>query len=159
MTKEETYEALNQAGIVYEITEHKPVFNMEDLADVPMPYPEGDAKNLFIRDDRHRHYYLLTVRGDRRVDLKAFRKNYGTGPLTFASAEEMKEILGLTPGAVTPLGLLNDRAHRAALYLDRALLPGMIGVHPNENTATVWMRTEALVSFLRAQGAEVNEME
>jgi len=122
---------------------------------VALPYPEADAKNLFVRDDKKRHYYMITVRGDKRVDLKAFRKQYGLRSLSFASPDELMEILGLVPGAVTPLGLLNDQERKVELFLDTEFT-GRIGVHPNDNTATVWMDTQDLVSLLREHGNKVN---
>ena len=69
MTKSETYQYLTDHGIAYEVTEHQAVYNMDDLKDVPLLYPEWDAKNLFVRDDKKKNYYLITVRGDKRVDL------------------------------------------------------------------------------------------
>lgn len=157
MNKREVYDYLKQLGIWHEITEHQAVYSMAEAANVPLPYPEGDAKNLLIRDDKKAHYYLLTVKGDRRVDLKAFRQQNGTRRLSFASAEDLQRLLGVIPGAVTPLGLLNDTAHQVALYLDQAFLeaPGIIGVHPNENTATVWLRVTDLVTLLRQRGTAV----
>ena len=80
---------------------------MAELSNIEIPYPEYDAKNLFVRDDKKRNYYLITVKGDKRVNLKEFRKN-NTRPLSFASADDLMGIMGLVPGAVTPLGLLND---------------------------------------------------
>ena len=87
MTKQETYDYLNSLGIDYEVTEHTAVFNMEELDAVELPYPDCDAKNLFVRDDKKRNYYLITVKGDKRVDLKAFQQTFGTRRLTFASAD------------------------------------------------------------------------
>ena len=74
MDKQDIYSYLNSKNIWYEITEHKAVFNMAELSQIYIPYPEADAKNLFIRDDKKRNYYLITVKGDKRVDLKEFRK-------------------------------------------------------------------------------------
>ena len=157
MNKQEIYALLDQKKIWHEVTEHKAVYNMAELAEVECPYPTADAKNLFVRDDKRRDYYLITVRGDKRVDLKAFRRAHGTRPLTFASPEELGEILGLIPGSVTPLGALNDAEHRVKLFLDRAFLdePGLIGIHPNDNTATVWLKTEDLITLLQEHGASV----
>ena len=70
MTKQETYDYLRAHGVDFEITEHPAVFNMEECAAVDMPYPEDDAKNLLVRDDKKRSYYLITVRCSKRVDLK-----------------------------------------------------------------------------------------
>ena len=86
MNKQETYEYLRTRNIEFEITEHKAVFNMKEFADVELPYPQWDAKNLFVRDDKKRNYYLITVKGDKRVDLKEFRKQHGLRNLSFASA-------------------------------------------------------------------------
>ena len=156
MNKEETYRYLTEHGVAYEITEHAAVFNMEELDSIQLPYPEWDAKNLFVRDDKKRDYYLITVKGDKRVDLKEFRKQHGLRNLSFASAEDLMEYTGLIPGSVTPLGLLNDPEHRVRFYLDRSFAGNRIGVHPNDNTATVWMQADDLVRLVRENG---NEME
>ena len=76
MNKQEIYALLRSKNIPFEITEHKAVYNMAELAEIPLPHPEADAKNLFIRDDKRRCYYLLTVFGEKRVDLKAFRREH-----------------------------------------------------------------------------------
>ena len=157
MNKEETYAFLDSKGISYEITEHKAVYNMAELADVELPHPEADAKNLFVRDDKKRQYYLITVKGDKRVDLKEFRKQNGIRPLTFASEEELYAILELTPGSVTPLGLLNDEERRVEFCLDREFdtQDGLIGCHPNDNTATVWLKTQDLLEIIKEHGNAV----
>ncbi len=156
MNKSETYKYLDDRGIIYEITEHKAVFNMEELGYIKLPHPEWDAKNLFVRDDKKRNYYLITVRGDKRADLKEFRKNNGLRPLTFASAEDLFEFTGLTPGSVTPLGLLNYAECPVHFYMDESFRGNLIGVHPNDNTATVWLKSDDLVKLLRDHGVDVN---
>lgn len=152
MNKAEIYRYLQEMNIPYEVTEHKAVYNMEELDSVDLPYPEWDAKNLFVRDDKKRSYYLITVQGDKRVDLKAFRKAHGLRVLSFASAEDLYAILGLTPGSVTPLGLLNDTECKVHFYLDAAFKNQKIGVHPNDNTATVWLSAEDLMDLIRRHG-------
>lgn len=158
MDKQQIYKFLDLKQILHEITEHAAVFNMEELSRVELPYPDRDAKNLFVRDDKRRNYYLITVRGDKRVNLKEFRRRQGTKALTFASAEELQEILGLIPGAVTPFGLLNDTGCRVHFYIDRDFWQesGLIGVHPNDNTATVWLKADDLVTLLREHGNPVD---
>lgn len=108
LNKQEVLNFLTQKGINFEVTEHPAVFNMEELAKINLPYPECDAKNLLVRDDKKQHYYLITVKGEKRVDLKAFRRAQQTRPLSFATAEELWQQLKLTPGSVTPFGLLNQ---------------------------------------------------
>ena len=158
MNKQEVYNFLTSRGIEYEVTEHGAVFNMEEMSHVELPHPEADAKNLFVRDDKKRNYYLITVQGDKRVNLKEFKKQRGTRSLSFASADDLLALLGLEPGSVTPLGLLHDTEHKVQLYLDEAFLadPGLIGVHPNDNTATVWMKTQDLIDLLRDYGTQVH---
>lgn len=154
MDKRETYELLKSRGVAFEVTEHKAVFNMNEMSEVEIPYPEADAKSLFVRDAKRREYCLITVRGDRRVDLKEFRRANGTRSLSFASEDELRDILGLLPGSVTPLGVLNDAEVRVKVYFDAAFLdpPGLIGVHPNDNTATVFMKTADLIDLIKDHG-------
>lgn len=155
MDKAETYQYLSDKGVSYEVTEHKAVFNMEELDAVELPYPEFDAKNLFVRDDKKRNYYLITVKGYKRVNLKEFRKTYGLRALSFASDEDLKKILQLTPGSVTPLGLLNDEQRCVHFFLDADFKDNLIGVHPNDNTATVWLQVKDLVRLIREHGNEI----
>ena len=161
MTKQEVYAFLDEKHIDHEITEHMAVYNMQELEQVQLPYPDRDTKNLFMRDDKRNSYYLITVKGDKRVNLKDFRRKQGTRPLTFASPEELQALLGLIPGAVTPFGLLNDAECRVHFYIDRDFWQGsgLIGVHPNDNTATVWLKTEDLVTLLREHGTAVDLVE
>ncbi len=154
MNKQEIYQFLTDHGIPYETTEHGAVYNMEELAGVELPYPEWDAKNLFVRDDKKQNYYLITVRGDKRVNLKEFRRAHSLRNLSFASADDLFEIMGLTPGSVTPLGLLNDENRRVRFYLDSEFNGNLIGVHPNDNTATVWLRSSDLMSLVKEHGNE-----
>ncbi len=157
MNKHEIYDFLAKRNIWYEVTEHEAVYNMAEASAVELPYPEADAKNLFVRDDKKRNYYLITVKGDKKVNLKAFRQNNGTRNLSFASEEDLMDIMGLIPGAVTPLGILNDDKRRVQIYIDKALTeePGLTGVHPNDNTATVWLKTQDLIDIIKEHGNEV----
>lgn len=160
MNKAEIYELLKSRGIWHEITEHPAVYNMAEMSLVEIPYPEADAKNLFVRDSK-KNYYLITVRGDKRVDLKAFKQKHGTRSLHFASEEDLMALLGVLPGAVTPLGLLNDSECKVKLFLEREFttVTDMIGVHPNDNTATVWLKTTDLIGLLAEHGSEVELFE
>ena len=74
MNKQEIYDFLKNQNIWNEVTEHKAVYNMAELSEIDVPYPEADAKNLFVRDDKKRNYYLITVKGDKRVNLKELKK-------------------------------------------------------------------------------------
>ena len=159
MNKQETYDFLTKSGVKFEITEHQAVYNMAELAQIENPHPECDAKNLFVRDDKKKNYYLITVKGDKRVNLKEFRKAHGLRNLSFASPEDLMSIMGLTPGSVTPLGLLNDKEHKVRFYLDADFTDSLMGIHPNENTATVWIKSADLVRIIKEHGNEVETVQ
>ena len=161
MTKEEVYDYLNNRAIWYEITEHKAVYNMADLSEVVLPYPEADAKNILLRDDKKRDYYFITVKGNKRVELKEFRQKNNTRPLSFASESDLMEVIGLTPGSVSPFGILNDVECKVQFFIDEAFFeqPCLIGIHPNDNTATVWLKTDDLINIIKEHGNPVNTVQ
>lgn len=158
MNKQEVYDYLKEKNIWHEITEHRAVYNMDELSQVDIPYPEANGKNLFLRDDKKRNYYIITVKGDKRVDLKEFRKKNNTRPLSFASENDLMSIMNLIPGSVTPLGVLNNKETKVKVFIDEDFVksPGLIGIHPNDNTATVWLKTEDLIDIIKEHGNQVN---
>ena len=158
MNKQEIYDFIKSKNIWYEITEHKTVYNMEELKELDIPYPEYDAKNLFVRDDKKRNYYLITVKGDKRIDLKEFRRKNETRPLSFASENDLLDIMNLKPGSVTPLGLLNDKNNKVLFYIDKDFMKDkhIVGVHPNDNTATIWLNVVDLIEIIKEHGNKVN---
>lgn len=157
MNKEEILNILKEKNIWFELEDHEAVFNMEDLNNLKLKYKDRDAKNIFLRDDKKQNYYLITVKEDKRVDLKQFRKDFNTRNLSFASSEDLMRILNLVPGSVSPLGILNDNELKVTLYLDEFFLSdnGIIGVHPNENTATIWLKVTDLVNLIEQHGNQL----
>lgn len=158
MNKQEIYDYLKEKNIWHEITEHEAVYNMKELSQIDIPYPEGDAKNLFLRDDKKRNYYIITVKGYKRVNLKEFRQKNNTRSLSFASENDLMRVMNLIPGSVTPLGILNDKEIKVEVFIDKDFIesPGLIGVHPNDNTATVWLKTKDLINVIKEHGNKVN---
>jgi len=161
MTKQEIYNFLRKKNIEFEITEHKAVYNMKEVTEIEIPYPEAEAKNLFLRDDKKRNYYLVTIKGDKKVDLKKLRQENGMCPLSFASKEELLNILQLTPGSVTPLGILNEKNAIVQFFLDEEFLKEqqLIGVHPNDNTATIWLKVTDLITIIKEHGNSIQIVE
>lgn len=157
MDKDQIYEYLNNNNIKYEISEHIAVYNMEEAYDIKLPYPNASAKNLFIRDNKKQNYYLLTVKGDKKVNLKEFKQNNHTRSLSFASKDDLMSIMKLIPGAVTPLGILNDHDCKVHCFIDEAFFetPGLIGVHPNDNRTTIFLKINDLINILKAHGNKV----
>ncbi len=142
-----------ELGIAVEEVAHPPVFTVAEAAAHPHGLPGADTKNLLLRDAGDA-LFLVTLRADRRADLKALPALIGAKRLSFASAERLADALGVQPGAVTPLALVNDAAHRVSFALDRALAEaGRIICHPLVNTASVSIATADLLRLLEAIGA------
>lgn len=142
--------------VFHELAEHPPVFTIDGLMDYEIPHRERIAKNLFLRDDKKREYFIISVRPDAKADLKAIRRIIGSRPLSFASEEDLESMLMLRKGEVTPFGVLNDSSHRVKVFIDSFFSGGIIGVHPNTNTATVFLRAEDLLSVLSENGTDAS---
>lgn len=148
--KEEVYKYLYNLGIKYKKIEHEAVFTMEETLHLNLDNEEEIVKNLFIRDDKKQNYFLILVKGDKRVNLKEIRNNLNLRPLTFASEEDLKKYLGLKKGAVTILGILNDTEHKVKVLIDEDIKNfNEIGAHPNENTASVWLKLDDIEKILK----------
>lgn len=159
MTKEEVYEKLNELNIEYRIINHKAVFTMEDVINENIEPFENIIKNIFIRDDKKRNYYLVLVSHNKKVNLKELENKLNTKHLTFASEEDLHKYLGLTKGSVSPLGILNDKDHIVTILIDKDIKNiSEIGVHPNINTATVFLNPKDLEIIFKNNKYEYIEL-
>lgn len=157
MNKQELLAFLDERGIEYERVEHNQVFTVDDMIEADLPHPDAIAKNLFIRDDKKKNFYLITVLEEKRVDLKEFRKNFETRPLTFASEELLDAKMQLIRGSVTPFGLLNNEEVDIVFYMDSDFLKkGVIGIHPNFNDCTLFLNPEDVIMLVKEHGNEVH---
>lgn len=155
ISKEKLLKLLETEKIAFTLCEHPAVFTMEEMRQLHLPLEKNVAVNLFLRDDKKRNYYLVMMDAAVRTDLKAMRHILGARPLSFASEKDLKEILDLEKGHVTPFGILNDREHRAEAVLDARFMKRPAGVHPMENTATVFLDGGDLYRFLEKEGCRV----
>jgi Ala-tRNA(Pro) deacylase len=145
---------LRRIGVTVMEAEHPPVFTVEEAAAHPHGLPGEDTKNLLLRDVKGA-LFLVTLRADRRADLKTLPALLGAKRFSFANAETLLDTLGVIPGAVTPLALMNDTARRVTFALDRALAEApRIICHPLVNTASVSIATADLMRFLASLGVE-----
>ncbi len=159
MTKEEVYEKLNELNIKYRVVNHKAVFTMEDVINENIEPFENIVKNIFIRDDKKINYYLVLVSHNKKVNLKELRNKLNSRPLTFASEEDLYKYLGLTKGSVSPLGILNDKDHIVSIIIDEDIKNiSEIGVHPNINTATVFLKPKDLEIIFKNNKYEYIEL-
>lgn len=144
---------LETHGIPFVRHDHPPVFTCEEeLQHVP---ESGAArtKNLFMRDRRGRRHLLLVTLCSKNVSIANFAETSGADRLSFASPERLMKHLGVEPGSVTILGLVNDQSHAVELYIDTDVWSApSIHAHPLRNDATLVISHESVVRFLGATG-------
>jgi Ala-tRNA(Pro) deacylase len=143
------YAALDALGIAYECHEHPAVFNAEDASKFWDPIHGVQCKNLFLRNKKGDRHYLVVLEISKRADLKDLVKLVGDDRLSFGSPERLMAELGLTPGSVSPFGLINDADGSVRVLLDRDLRGAdRLIFHPNINTASVVVSWAGLETFL-----------
>lgn len=151
--KEEVKVFLKEKGIPFHWVEHKAVYTIEEMEELGLEKMEETAKNLFLRDQKGKCHFLVVIRADKQVNLKELGEKLGGVRLSFASEERLEKYLGLKKGAVTPLGILNDTACAVKVFLDKDFLEKEeIGVHPNDNTASVYLKTADLMQMIKEHG-------
>jgi len=143
------YAALDALGIRYDRHEHPPVFTAEDAAKFWDPIPGVQCKNLFLRNKKGDRHYLVVVEIAKRVDLKDLVQLVGDDRLSFGSPERLMAKLGLTPGSVSPFGLIHDADASVRVLIDQDLRGAeRLIFHPNINTASVVVSWADLERFL-----------
>lgn len=140
------YEILNSLDIEYKEIEHKAVFTSSEAEFIKDMIKGEGVKNLFLKSKND--YYLVLTPDNKRVDLKNL-SNRVNSHLSFASPEELKNILNLEPGSVTPLGLINDTKHEVKVLIDEELIGKVILVHPLVNTKTLSLKMSDLIKFIK----------
>ena len=154
--KESILNKLDELNIPYEIINHPPVYTIKEMEDLNLNKKGHIVKNLFLKNSNGKKHYLVVLKGDKKADLKSIRSQINSTALSFASEERLEKHLGLLKGAVTPLGIINDNDHSVNVVLDEDLKnEKIIGVHPNVNTATVFITFDDLLKFINTFGNEV----
>jgi Ala-tRNA(Pro) deacylase len=141
---------LDAQGIAHSTLDHPAVFRVGEGDDIKASLPGGHTKNLFLKDSKDQ-LWLISALGETTIDLKRLPAVIGSGRLSFGNPELMKETLGVTPGSVTALGLINDTGHRVRFVLDSALAKAdPVNFHPLTNTATTAISQAGFRKFLSA---------
>lgn len=154
--REPVFALLDQLGLPYEVTEHPAVYSIEEMEQLGITAQGDVCKNLFLRDAKGKNHYLVVMLEEKHADLKKLALELDSTKLSFASAERLQKYLGVAAGSVSPFGILNDAEHQVTVALDRDMEgKTRLGVHPNDNTATVWLSYDSLVKALRSQGNPV----
>ena len=144
---------LDRLGIAYRTIHHPPLFTVEQSRALRGPVEGGHTKNLFLKDKRGA-LFLVVAPEDAAIELKSLHRRLGaSGRFSFGSAEQMREVLGVEPGSVTPFAALNDTAARVTVVLDVGMMAhATLNFHPLVNTMTTAIARDDLVQFLAATG-------
>ena len=157
-SQQKVLDTLDRLGIHYDRIEHPPVHTIEEMDALGIFTAGMVCKNLFLRNANGKTHYVVCLPKDKQVDIqKNIRTAIGCSRLSFGSDERLEKQLALSPGAVSPFGVVNDDDHDVVVVLDKELqrLDGLIGFHPNVNTAFVWLTFDGLMTFLSAMGNPV----
>lgn len=150
------YKVLDNLQIQYEKYEHPAVHTVDDTLEHYKGIEAGKCKNLFLRNAKGDAHYLVVMQADKRLDIKKLSKLLGT-KLSFASPERLMQYLGLTPGSVSPFGLIHNTDKSVKVIIDSGLLQYQkLGYHPNINTATLVITTEDFKKFLAWTGNKID---
>jgi Ala-tRNA(Pro) deacylase len=147
---------LESLGISYVLYEHPPVFTADEAETHWKDIPGTPVKNLFLRNKKGDRHYLVILGVEKQADLRHLVKVIGDDRLSFGSPERLMKWLGVTPGSVSPLGLIHDTAHGVRVIVDSDLRGAEhLIFHPNDNTASLTISGTDFARFLEAQGNTV----
>jgi len=147
--RSKVFSKLQELGINYDLFEHPPL----DTIDIALEYwKDIDAmhcKNLFFRNHKGNRHYLVIIKDTTPFNIRSLEQKLKQGKLTFGSEKRLTKCLGVTPGSVSPFGLINDHEHQVHLFLDQQLqLAEKISFHPNDNTASLVISYNDFIKYL-----------
>ena len=141
------YEVLKKLNIQYKEIEHEKVYTVEEAQNLKLKIDGTGCKNLFLTDKKGT-YLLVTLKDDKKADIKEISKITNTKHLSFAKCEELNSILNLEQGSVTPIGIINDIDNKVIVLIDKDLSGKKVLIHPNINSKTISIKFEDLVKFI-----------
>lgn len=143
-----TYDLLDSLQISYERVDHDALPTIEACQMVDELLGTPMCKNLFLRNTQKTAFYLLLLPGEKKFKTAALSKQIGSARLSFAEPEFMEQLMDLTPGSVTVLGLMNDAENKIRLLIDREVIENhdFIGCHPCINTSSLKLKTQDLIT-------------
>lgn len=146
-------ELLKKSCIEYELVEHKAVYTMEDVQKLNIKGKGVEVKNLFLRDEKGKNHYLILAKEDTKIDMKLLKDKINSTRLSFASEERLAKNLSLGRGFVSPFGILNNEDRNVKVFIDDKIKDEKrIGVHPNENTSTIFIATKDIENIIKEHG-------
>ncbi|KAB2848176.1 MAG: prolyl-tRNA synthetase associated domain-containing protein [Hyphomicrobiaceae bacterium] len=152
--RQDLFARLGSLGIKTKTVDHVPVFTVAESTKLERDIEGGHTKNLFLKCKKG-NLYLVVALNNARIDLKTLHNKLGSGRLSFGSADLLVEVLGITPGSVTPFALVNDSDRRVNVVLDEPMMRyDLLNYHPLSNDATTTIARDDLLRFIRACGHE-----
>lgn len=143
------YQALDDLKIKYKIYEHEAVYTMKELKDKDLELEGSQCKNLFLRNKKGNHHYLIICLESEIIDIKKLTLKLNEDRLSFASPKRLLKYLGVTPGAVSPFNIINDHRKEVIIIIDNNLKKNeKANFHPNINTITLTIKYHDLIKFL-----------
>ncbi|MBV8392208.1 MAG: prolyl-tRNA synthetase associated domain-containing protein [Alphaproteobacteria bacterium] len=152
LNPQQLFDRLDALGIAHKTVEHAPVYTVEEAKLHRGVLPGHHIKNLFLRNKKEEMWLVVAIE-DRAIDLKRLGEALGAGRLSFGSPDRLRRVLGVEPGSVTPLSLVNDTDRQVRLVLDSGLKEGgPVNAHPLTNTMTTALSLADLERFFAATG-------
>ncbi len=149
----ELYRTLEELQIAFNYHEHPPAPTIEEAMKYWKDLDATHCKNLFFRNHKGNKHYLVILAHTQQLDIHDLEKRLRQGKISFASPERMQKYLGLSPGSVSPFGLINDQENHVYVYLDEKLQQSSrISFHPNNNTASIIVSFTDFMKFLTWTG-------
>jgi Ala-tRNA(Pro) deacylase len=143
------YQSLDELGIAFEYHEHPPAPTVEAALEYWKDIDSTHCKNLFFRNHKGNRHYLVILEHTNKLAIRDLEQMLRQGKLTLASDRRLEQWLGLTPGSVTPFGLINDTGNHVHVFIDDNLHKAeKLSFHPNINTATIVVSYEDFIRFL-----------
>lgn len=146
LQEKDIYRIFDELNIEYKVLQHEAVYTIDAAKDIDKELGVEICKNLFLSTRHGTEFYLLFMKGSKKFNTGKVSKQVGVPRMSFASDEKMQELLGVKPGSVTPLGLLNDKENKVNFIIDADVCEEeYVSMHPLVNTATVLIKTEDLL--------------
>jgi len=140
---------LRKNDIEFTIHDHPPVYTTDDLAKYQADFKGLACKNLLLKDQKGKRFFLIILPASEKVDISKTAVMVGEKKLSFANPENLRQVLGVEPGSVSPFSLLNDNENMVEVFISRKVLEAeYVSFHPNRNTASLELEREMFGKYL-----------
>ncbi|MGT2751854.1 prolyl-tRNA synthetase associated domain-containing protein [Streptococcus porcinus] len=150
---------LEKEGIAYDVVEHPAAFTTEEADRYIEGYEGVRTKSMFLTNKKKTSYYLVIMDDAKSLDMDSFKEIVHTNRIRMASEQSLQQKMDLAPGLVSPFGLLNNKEKDIQVYFDQEILDKPVQTfHPNDNTKTLFVKTEDIIRFIERLGFEVHKV-